>query len=94
MNDQDLPSGNMAHRFKQLKVPLASSDWNIQHVFFRRENADEFFVVCTGGMIGHVEVQYHFIARKDFGIDIPTSFVSLFTICPIFKGDEKGITQN
>jgi hypothetical protein len=41
---------------KSLESFFASFDLDPQHVLFRREGADKFLVVSTGGMIGHIEV--------------------------------------
>jgi hypothetical protein len=39
-----------------LKIFFAGSDLNIEHIFFRRKNADEFLVEGTRRIIGHIEV--------------------------------------
>ena len=73
------------------KIFLPGSNFDIQHILSRGQNADEFFVVCTRGMISHIEVQDHLIIRQDLCINIPSRFIGLFFVCVIFKRDEKSI---
>jgi len=51
-------------------------------------------LIGAGRVVGHIEVQNHFIVSEDFGIDIPPSPINLFPIGLIFKRNEEGIAQN
>ena len=39
-----------------LEVLFAGQDLKIEGILFRRESTDEFVIVGTGGMIGHIEI--------------------------------------
>ncbi|OGP95658.1 MAG: hypothetical protein A2157_09300 [Deltaproteobacteria bacterium RBG_16_47_11] len=78
----------MANRFKIL---LTGSNFDIQHIFSRGQNADEFFVIRARGMISHIEVQDHFVIWQDLRINIPPPFIGLFFVCVIFKRNKKSI---
>ncbi len=81
----------MANRFK---ISFTGSDFDLQHIFSWRDDANEFFVIRTRGMISHIEVQNHLVIRQDLGIDIPSAFVGLPFVCAILKRNEKHVAQN
>ncbi len=84
----------MKQRADLLGISLACSYLDIEHILPGRKDADEFFIVGAGGIIGHVEVQYHLIAWQDLGINVSSPTISLASIRLVFKWDEEGIAQN
>ena len=74
-------------------VSFASSNLNIEHIFFWRKNTHQLAVIGAYREIGCIEVQNHLVSWKDFRIDISSSFVRLFPVCFVFEGDEQGVAQ-
>ncbi|MBP1699763.1 MAG: hypothetical protein H6Q41_4951 [Deltaproteobacteria bacterium] len=70
---------------------FTGSNFDIQHIFSRGQDTDEFFVIRTRGVISHIEVQDHLIIWQDLRINIPSPFIGLFFICIVLKRDEKDI---
>jgi hypothetical protein len=73
------------------KILLTGSNFDIQHIFSRGQDADEFIVIRTRGMISHIEVQDHLIIGQNLRINIPSPLIGLLFIGLIFKRDEKDI---
>jgi len=76
---------------KRSEILLTRSNLDIQHILSRGQDANEFIVIRTRGMISHIEVQDHLIIWQDLRINIPSPFIGLFFICLVFKRDEKDI---
>lgn len=80
--------------YELLHIPFSGADLDIQCILFGGKSADEFVIISTRGLIGHIEIQNHLIPIKDFGIDVPSPIIKFLPIGLVLERDEKDVTQD
>jgi len=90
-NSSPLKADEDQEVLKRLKNFFTGPDGNVQNIFFGGRTHTNLMLQAQKGREAMLKSRIISMFGKNFGIDIPSSFISLFSVGFIFKWDRNDV---